>query len=75
MFTAEFEAKVENGKIAIPDEYRSAFEKQRSIKVILVGNSESMPIDSGEDLIAQLLDQPLAISDLVPAHRDDSYDR
>ncbi len=27
MFTAEFEAKVEDGKIAIPDEYKSAFGK------------------------------------------------
>lgn len=71
MFTAEFEANVENGKIAIPDEYRSAFEKQGSIKVILVSYGEPTSLNDSEDFIQQLPDHPLAIADLVPAHRDD----
>ena len=74
MFTAEFEAKIENGKIAIPDEYKRAFEEQKSVKVILVGD-EPTPADDREDFIQQLLDYPLPIVDLVPTHRDDLYDR
>ena len=75
MFTAEFEAKIENGKIAIPDEYKRAFEEHESIKVVLVGHDEPTPADDSEDFIQQLLDHPLAIVDLVPTHRDDLYDR
>jgi hypothetical protein len=75
MFTAEFEANVENGTIAIPDEYRNAFEKQGSIKVILVRHGKLIPIDNSEDFIQQLLDHPSAIADLVPSHQDDFYDR
>jgi hypothetical protein len=75
VFTAEFEAEVENGKIAIPNEYRSAFEKQGSIKVILVRHGEPTPLGDGEDFIQHLLEHPLAVADLVPAHRDDFYDR
>lgn len=75
MFTAEFEAKIENGKIAIPDEYKRAFETQGNIKVILVGHSAPTPANDSADFIQQLLDHPLTIIDLVPAHRDDLYDR
>lgn len=75
MVTAEFEAKIEDGKIDIPDEYRRAFAKQDNIKVILIQHSDHMPANEGDDFIQQLLDQPLAVADPVPAHREDLYDR
>lgn len=75
MFTAEFEAKVEDGKIAIPNEYKNAFEKQETIKVILVRHSKPRPADDSADFIQQLLDHPLTVADLVPANRDELYDR
>jgi hypothetical protein len=75
MFTAEFEAKVENGKIAIPKEYQSAFETQENVKVILVKSDKLTLPDDSQDLIQYLLDHPLSVVDLVPTNRDEFYDR
>ena len=75
MLTAEFEAKIVNGKIAIPEEYKSAFERQETVKVILVKPDELTPPNDSDDLIQQLLNHPLSIADLVPATRDNFYDR
>lgn len=75
MLTAEFEAKIVNGKIVIPEEYKSAFEKQETVKVILVKPDEPVPVTDSEDIIQQLLNHPLSITDFVPNTRDNFYDR
>lgn len=75
MVTAEFEAKIVNGKIAIPEKYKNVFEKQETVKVILVKPGVPIPVTDSEDFIQQLLDCPLSVADLVPANRDDFYDR
>ena len=74
MFTAEFEAKVEDGKITIPEQFKRDFAQQKSVKVILVKQDDSIQA-AEEDIIQQLLHRPLSVADLVPRSRDQFYDR
>ncbi|MBO1348411.1 MAG: hypothetical protein EBE86_013935 [Hormoscilla sp. GUM202] len=70
MLAIEFKATIKNGFIKIPDEYQQQFERQKSVKVILM-KEETLPT---QDLIGQLLSTPLEIENFFPLKREEIYD-
>lgn len=72
MLSVEFEVKVQNGKIQIPEDLQQEFEGIEGVKVILI---KPIAANTGDDLIQELLDHPLEIKDFLPASREELYDR
>ncbi len=68
MYAIEFEAKVKDGKIEIPAEYRDKF---THVKVIVLTKTTEEP----DNLIEQLLESPLQIPGFQPLSRDEIYKR
>ena len=69
MFTIEFQARIDNGAIEVPEEYRDRL--KGSVRVILVGEGEP----SAANMINELLARPLQIPDFQPLTRDEIYAR
>ena len=69
MYAVEFQAKVKNGAIEIPQEYRARFKER--VRVILLAEEESMAVNFIDDL----LQNPVHIPGFKPLTRDEIYDR
>jgi hypothetical protein len=69
MYAVEFQAKIKNGTIEIPEVYRSRLKER--VRVILLAEEES----TTGDLIEQLLQHPLAVAGFKPFARDEIYER
>jgi hypothetical protein len=69
MQTIAFQAKILNGAIEVPEEYRAKLSE--IVRVILVSNSE----ESSYSMIDQLLDNPIQVRDFTPLSRDEIHDR
>ena len=70
MYGVEFVAKIRDGIIRVPDEYRECFTD--NVKVILL-SEEKTPADG--DIIAGLLMRPLVVPDFTPLTREDAQAR
>ena len=70
MYGVEFVAKIRDGMIKVPDEYRERFTD--SVRVILLPE-EKTPADG--DIIAELLMRPLVVPDLTALTREDAHAR
>ena len=68
MNAIEFNARVNNGIINIPDEYRSQLTE--NVKVIVLSKEEKKT----DNIIDQLLDSPLPIK-AAPMSREEIYER
>lgn len=75
LFAVEFEAYVEDGKILIPEQYQKNFGNARHIKVILLKPLEetSDVSDVSNDILQELMNNPLEIDNFVPLTRDELY--
>lgn len=74
MYAIEFQARIKNGSIEVPEEYRQRLQEQggdNAVRVIIL-TSERHPYD---DLIDQLLTHPIVIDDFVPFTRDELHER
>lgn len=69
MYAIEFEARVDNGSIAVPEEYRDRLKGLVRVRVV---REEEPP---GVNLIDELLARPLTIPDFRPLSRDEIYAR
>ena len=69
MYAVEFQAKIKDGSIEIPEEYRHRFKER--MRVILFVEEESTMVD----LIAQLLQHPIQVAGFKPFTRDELYER
>ncbi len=69
MYAVEFQAKVKNGTIEIPAQYRDRL-KQR-VRVILLAEAD----EKSSNLIDQLLEKPFHVTDFKPFSRDEIYAR
>lgn len=69
MYAVEFRAKVKNGTIEIPSQYRDRV--TGDVKVILLAESQ----EQTSNLIDQLLAEPLRVQGFKPLSRDDIYAR
>lgn len=80
MYAIEFHAKIKNGLIEVPKEYRDQLgddggdEKVRVI--VLADDLETVTYDAaGTDMIEKLLTNPLQVPDFNPLSRDDVHER
>jgi hypothetical protein len=69
MYAVEFRAKVKNGSIEIPEEYRDRFKE--GVRVILLAEEEN----SAVNFIDHLLQHPVHLPGFKPLTRDEVYDR
>ena len=69
MLAIEFQTRVEDGKIEVPEAYRDQVEG--TVRVIILVE-EDQPSD---DIIARLLSDPIQIDDFTPLTREEIYDR
>lgn len=70
MYAFEFKTKIKNGMIEIPEKIRKKL--KNNVKVILL--SEYLT-DKQSDVIEELLESPLKLTDFRPYNRDEIYDR
>ena len=74
MIAIEFQTRIKNGRIEIPEEYRRRLLEQggdNAVRVIILTTEP----EASADLIDDLLAHPIAISDFVPLTRDELYER
>ena len=69
MYAVEFQAKIKNGVIEIPSQYRDKFKKV--VKVIVLAEPE----EQAENMIDQLLEKPLHLTTFMPLARDETHAR
>jgi hypothetical protein len=69
MYAVEFQAKIKDGTIEIPEVYRHRFKEH--VRVILLAEEESTTVN----LIDQLLQHPLKVAGFKPFTRDEMYER
>ncbi|MBW1940326.1 MAG: hypothetical protein JRI28_02940 [Deltaproteobacteria bacterium] len=70
MYAIEFKTKIKDGIIKIPEEYRR--DLKENVTVIVLTEEK---VKKTSDIIENLLDSPLKISDFKPMTRDEIYDR
>ncbi len=70
MYAFEFKTKIKNGMIEIPEKIRKKL--KNNVKVILL--SEYLT-DKQSDVIEELLESPLKLTDFRPYKRDEIYER
>ena len=80
MYAFEFRTKIKDGMIEVPKEYRERLRREISdeqVRVILLTleQTETNQVDTGEDLIDQLLTNPLYVPDFIPLSRDKAHER
>jgi hypothetical protein len=69
MYAVEFQTKVKNGTIEIPEAYRDRFKER--VRVILLAEEES----GAMNLIDQLLQHPVKVAGFKPLAREEVYER
>jgi hypothetical protein len=69
MYAVEFQAKVKNGAIEIPSQYRDKLKKV--VRVIVLAEAE----EKTNNLIDQLLETPFQVKGFEPFSRDEIYAR
>lgn len=71
MYAVEFQANVVDGKIVVPDQYKSSI--QGTVKVILLSQeivSQSQP----SNMIEKLINNPIKLQSFEPLRREEIYD-
>jgi len=74
MYTIEFQTKIEDGTIRVPERYQRRLHEQVSespVRVIIYLPGQQ----PAADYIERLLANPLHIDDFVAFHRDEIYER
>ena len=69
MYAVEFQARIRNGIIEIPEEFRDRFREY--VRVILLAEEKR----STADAIDRLLEDPLRIENFVPLTREEAHER
>ena len=74
MYAIEFQAKIKNGNIEIPEEYQRRLREQggdNAVRVIILTAER----ETSANFIDQLLANPISTSDFVPFTRDELHER
>ena len=69
MYAIEFQARIDNGSIAVPEEYRDRLKGLVRVRVV---HEEEL---TGSNMVDELLTHPLTIQDFRPLTRDEIYAR
>lgn len=67
MIAFEFQTNIKNGVIEVPEEYRDQLPE--TVRVIILAPTEQQP----QDIIAQLLANPIQDKQFTPLTRDEVY--
>lgn len=70
MQAVEFQAKIDNGVIIVPEQFRGEMLGQK-VRVIILTEDKPEPYD----IITELINNPLQISDFKPLTRDEIHER
>ncbi len=70
MFAVEFQTKVKDGRIEIPEEYRESFNDL--VRVILLRDQS---LQTRSTMIDELLQRPIRLEQFRPFTRDEIYAR
>jgi hypothetical protein len=74
MYTIEFQTKIENGTIRIPEEHTVRLRKQgigQAVRVILYVSGQEFDVD----YVEHLMSNPIRLDDFMPLRRSEIYDR
>jgi hypothetical protein len=69
MQAVEFQARVKNGVIQVPEKFRSEIRGQ--VRVIVLAEEKPEPYD----IITELMNNPLQVPDFKPLTREEIYER
>lgn len=69
MYAIEFQTRVRNGSIRIPEEHQGKFKGQVRVIVLAEESAENF------DMIEHLLMNPLQLKDFSPLTREEIYER
>lgn len=80
MFAIEFQTKIKDGIIEIPQQYRQKLQQQANQEqvrvIVLAGEHGAIETETDEiDLIGQWLDTPLDIPGFTPLTREEAHER
>jgi hypothetical protein len=70
MNSVQFEATVNDGVIIIPDEYKEELKGVGRVTIVTRPQPEA-----GNDLIQQLMENPLRVDGFIPLTREEIYER
>ena len=70
MYAVEFQTKVINGRIQIPEKYINKIRPYVRVILIVEDTAETPP-----DVINELLEYPIKLSDFKPFQREEIYER
>ena len=68
--SVEFNAKIKQGIIEIPEEYQQELNKEDEVTVIVIKKTKKI---SQTGIIAELTDNPISVPGLRKLNRDDIY--
>jgi len=74
MSVVKFEAMVDNGSIIIPTKFRNKIKGKVEVSVHFENKSNEKN-EAPNDIISELMKNPLKVSDAKPLARDEIYDR
>lgn len=73
MSTIEFETEAANGNIEIPEKYRPQLKGKLQV-VVSVKKAQTIEQEP-DDIITELINNPLKVTDFKPLTRNEIYDR
>lgn len=71
--TIEFETEIENGKIAVPEQFRRQLKNKIKVTVSIKESAKSD--EEPYDIISELMENPINDPNFIPLTRDEIYDR
>ena len=73
MASVEFQAKVENGNIVIPEEYKQELSEVATVKIVISKQSKQQLISF--DIMHELAQNPVSISGIRTISREEMHER
>lgn len=72
MITVEFQAKVKNGVIVIPEEYKQELATANTVKVTVLKQPKQQILET--DILAELMRNPISVPEVRSIARDEMHD-
>lgn len=73
MYAVEFQARLQNGMIPVPQQYQAQLPAQ--VRVIILAEPLTPHPEEHDDIIARLLKTPRQVHNFKPLTREEIYDR
>lgn len=73
MYAVEFQARLQNGMIPVPQQYQTELPVQ--VRVIILADPPPRHSEDRDDIIARLLKSPRPVINFKPMTREEIYER